>query len=88
MNIHLHLHLRLIKIYKNQKKIKMKKSIFILAALGAFTFSYCKKDYTCTCKNDVTGDVVSTSTVNATKSKASDSCSKGNVAGTSTCTIN
>lgn len=76
-------YLHLLQIKKNMKKI-----IFFVAALGAFTFTSCKKDYTCTCKNNADGAVVSAATItNDTKKHASESCSQGTVSGTVTCSV-
>jgi len=50
----------------------MKKSIFIVAALAAFSFASCKKDYTCTCKSGSTE--LGSYTINTTKKKSKDSC--------------
>lgn len=52
----------------------MKKSIFIVAALAAFSFASCKKDYKCVCK-DSTGVEFATYTITTTKKKAKDACS-------------
>jgi hypothetical protein len=51
----------------------MKKSIFIVAALAAFSFASCKKDYTCTCKSGSTE--LASYTINTTKKKSKDLCS-------------
>jgi len=51
----------------------MKKSIFIAAALAAFSFASCKKDYTCVCKDDQ-GYEWATYTVHTTREKAKDDC--------------
>jgi hypothetical protein len=51
----------------------MKKSIFIVAALAAFTFASCKKDYKCVC-TDSTGVEWGEVTIHTTKKKAKDAC--------------
>lgn len=65
----------------------MKKTIFIIVALATFTLGSCQKEYACTCRYDSNGTIVSASTVTASKKKATESCSQGNVSGISTCTI-
>lgn len=52
----------------------MKKSIFVVAALAAFSFASCKKDYSCVCK-DSSGYSWGSYTVHTTKKKAKDLCS-------------
>jgi hypothetical protein len=49
----------------------MKKIILSLVVVAALSTS-CKKDYTCVCKSN--GTVVATTTINGTKSTASNSC--------------
>lgn len=64
----------------------MKKSIFIFAGIVALAFSSCKKDYTCVCREDTSGTVVSTSTIHTKKSLSSSTCSLNDTYLT-TCTI-
>jgi hypothetical protein len=65
---------RINELVTNQKqKLIMKKSIFIVAALAAFTFASCKKDYKCVC-TDSSGYVWGEYTVHTTKKKAKDAC--------------
>lgn len=59
----------------------MKKFTLVSAALLTIAFTSCKKDYTCECKDDNTGDVYTTSTFNATKPNAKISCESLNIYG-------
>ncbi|MDQ3046008.1 MAG: hypothetical protein M3R27_00545 [Bacteroidota bacterium] len=52
----------------------MKKSIFIVAALAAFSFASCKKDYTCVCRDGSTE--YQRYTIRTTKSKSKDVCAE------------
>lgn len=66
----------------------MKKSIFIVAALAAFSFASCKKDYKCVCSSG--GTEFATYTITTTKKKAKDACSANDAAWASygaSCTI-
>jgi len=68
----------------------MKKVFAICAvALFAVSFTSCKKDYTCTCTTVVTGidDVVTTSTLNASKKDATTACDAAGAGAATTCVI-
>ncbi len=52
----------------------MKKSIFIVAVLAAFTFASCKKDHVCEC---TVAGVSTKSTIKDTRKKAKEACEKG-----------
>jgi hypothetical protein len=70
------------------------KKVFAIAALtlAVFSFSSCKKDYTCKCVQSIGGTVVNTvnSTINGSKKDAKESCENGtqtNGTASVTCTI-
>lgn len=54
----------------------MKKSIFVVAVLAAFTFASCKKDHVCVCK--LNGTEYGRTTIKDTKKKAKETCEKNN----------
>ena len=54
----------------------MKKSIFVVAVLAAFTFASCKKDHVCVCK--VNGTEYKRLTIKDTKKKAKETCETNN----------
>ncbi len=63
----------------------MKKSLLFAAAfaLVATSFTSCKKDWTCECKEDSTGTVVSSVTIsNSRQPEAKTACEAQNLAGT------
>ena len=67
----------------------MKKSIYIVAALAAFTFTSCKKDYECGCR-DSAGYEWASYKIHTTKKKAKEACSANDAQWASvggTCTI-
>lgn len=55
-----------------QNELTMKKSILLIAVLAAFSFTSCKKNYTCVCKYK--GIEASRTTIKDTKKKAKDAC--------------
>lgn len=74
------------------------KKVFVFAALtlAVFSFSSCKKDYTCKCDQAISGTVVGTTStiIKDSKSKAKTTCedmsssqTTGGVTQTVTCTI-
>lgn len=52
------------------------KKVILVASLGMFALTACKKDYTCECSVSSNGvsAVTSTTTINDTKKKATDAC--------------
>lgn len=62
----------------------MKKVMFAAAAFAVLGLASCKKEYTCTCTESVTGLSTST-TLKATKKDAKAACDK--TVGTTTCAI-
>jgi hypothetical protein len=85
--------------FVQQKKLTIMKKVFVFAALtlAVFSFSSCKKDYTCSCTSAINGTTVGTPTsmtINDTKSNAKTSCEDGSssqttggITQTVTCTI-
>jgi hypothetical protein len=70
--------------YPTLKNVPKMKKLFPLAAIAVFAvmFTSCKKDYTCTCTQTVTGSTPVTTTVSLgkqTKSDADKACSNYNV---------
>ena len=59
----------------------MKKLLFITLAMFAVGFTSCKKDHTCECVDDETGEVLVTRTINNTKKLEKTECETSNLAG-------
>lgn len=60
----------------------MKKATLITAALLSIAFTSCKKDWTCECKDDSTGDVLTESPIsNSRQPEAKLACEGLNVYG-------
>jgi len=58
------------------------KKVMLIAALGMFVFTACKKDYTCSCK--INGVAVGASTtIKDTKKNAESKCNEGDATVTS-----
>lgn len=65
----------------------MKKITLLAAVIAAFTFTSCKKDYTCECSVTSNGlTVTGSTTIKDTKKKAKDACTAKATAG-ATCAI-
>lgn len=65
----------------------MKKILFAAIALVALGTTSCKKDWTCTCVDDTTGESTSIQIPNSRKPEASTACNAWEFAG-ETCTLN
>ena len=60
------------------------KKIILVGAVALLGLASCKKDYTCECTMDLLGvKTTSSTTLNATKSDATEACEAGNTTGLS-----
>ena len=58
------------------------KKIILVGAVALLGLASCKKDYTCECTMDLYGvKTTSSTTLNATKSDATEACEAGNTTG-------
>jgi hypothetical protein len=64
------------------------KKIALIATVGVFVLSSCKKDYTCVCKTNGGASPITVETpIKDTKKKATSTCEKGNLTTTGIVTI-